>query len=417
MKYFLFIVFSLSFTNFYCQSIYVPYRVGDKFGMSDEQGNLVLEPQFDIINFATLFSFDKSKNETYYVGHKILNDSTNLSSFIINDKIILKDKDFNTYYYNNEMIEGKRYTYSKVKDYWGDHYVDTSVLFTNEGHPIFDEEYIWFMTLTPIRDYDTSNEILIASATMDDKFTLSLYDKKLKKITKTYFKKSSHFAHKFSELNYNGLTIIYKDEKGQAHKLFFVYDKDKNIILQSDKLITLKEDKYADNNTNYDYSLQAVEEVETKNKYAINKNDSISLTIPRIDIKGYSYKLSRKIETLTYDTKELDRSFAYVYIKDGKLGIKRDRDKSITLEAKYDELYYASFSLFTGYILKKDNKYGLYAYLYKDHIFIEPKFDMIPLLARKNFRKKGFHLLKLFDSEGKLFCYANQDGLIYYQEK
>ncbi|WP_452221273.1 hypothetical protein [Lacinutrix salivirga] len=407
------IIIILLVSNLYAQDVFVPYRVGDQFGVANYEGKLVVNPQFDILQLATTFSFNKDKNYSYLVGYKIINDSTNLSSFITNDKIILKDKTYNDYYFDNEVIHAMKYTYSNKKDKWGSHYIQTSTLYTDEGKPVFDGEFKDFNTTTIINDDDTSNEFLITAMNSKNEFTLSLYNKTLKKVTTTYFTNTTYLKY-HENVDYNEKAFTYKDEKGQGHKLYFSYNDKKEVVLKSDKLVTLKErkDYYSDD---YNDVMEVPNFDDDKNnEVALNLNDSIALKITKIDIKRFGYVLAKKVQRLEYGVKKLNQSFSYVFIENGKLGVKKGRDNTVTIPAIYDQIYYGAFN---GYILKKDNKYGLYAFAFKNPVLIEAKFTMLPYLERKNYKKEGFHLIKLFDDNGKLFCYANQDGTLYYSEK
>lgn len=82
----------------------------------------------------------------------------------------------------------------------------------------------------------------------------------------------------------------------------------------------------------------------------------------------------------------------------------------------YDEIIFAYFEGRNGgYVLRNGSQYGVFIYDYPNNKTVEPVFDKIPVLVDYNYFGEKKPLFKLYDASGKLFCYASENGTIFYK--
>ncbi len=119
----------------------------------------------------------------------------------------------------------------------------------------------------------------------------------------------------------------------------------------------------------------------------------------------------------------LFKDFIYGF-KDGKRFLINLKTKEIT-PLNYDEIYLNGFgNLFPmpmkneSYIIKKNGKYGFSKTKNPDQDFLDHKivFSKVPAFYFPNYHKeKGFNLVALVE-DGGFFCFARENGFLYYQE-
>lgn len=396
--------------NTIAQDYNLPYRIGKHFGVANPKGEIIIEPKFDMIE--PVFSRDNQKRDSFFVAYN-LDDTQNRTSFIINNKVVLKNKPYSDYFVDNQLIYTIEYIMTGTKDEYGRTYTERNYLYTYDGKSLFEDEYIHLDTINIIEGNYEGEEILIFTKNLNGDYALHLYNKSLQKITKTYFKNSNYIKHSEYD-NYNEISFIYRDSDGQTRKLRLTLTKDLKIIISSNKLIKVKQT----NDYYYDDLSVEMPPIEKETVHKLDLKDSISLKLKSVEIKRYSYLLPKQKETLVYGTKTLDLDFSYLVIKNKKIGVKKGRDNSIMIPILYDDIQYGDFGgRYNGFILKKNNRYGLYIFNYPKSILIEPIFANTPILSSMNYPNKGQCLIKIFDTNGVFFCYANQKGELYYSEK
>ena len=103
--------------------------------------------------------------------------------------------------------------------------------------------------------------------------------------------------------------------------------------------------------------------------------------------------------------------------KNNKQGLFTVYNKTYVIPVTYDEIIFADFEGRNGgYILRNEDKYGLFFYSHNDNRTIAPIFNKIPLLENFNYFGEKKPLIKLFDEDGKLFCYADETGKLFYKK-
>ncbi len=168
--------------------------------------------------------------------------------------------------------------------------------------------------------------------------------------------------------------------------------------------------------------------------YISEKFDRIHNFTPQIEMK-YDYdKNGETIRSIVVRKEEeyftphrksfvLYKEFIYGF-RDGKRFWINLKTKEIT-SLNYDEIYLNGFgNLFSmpmkkeSYIIKKDGKYAISKTKNPDQNFLDHQFvfSKVPAFYFPNYnQEKGFNLVALVE-DGVFFCFAREDGFLYYQE-
>ena len=156
--FFLFVIFQSIFS----QEITIPYRDGNLWGFCNEQGELVIEPQYD--------SFEFTKDYSSYHDY-IHVKKNNLNGIIFNGKEILKP-----IYYEIYERESRFIAKSNVKGY-------TTQIFTSDGVPVFKTN------VAMILDYGyLSNDVYVYHVLHPNNTeSVYIFDIKEKRITQTLY--------------------------------------------------------------------------------------------------------------------------------------------------------------------------------------------------------------------------------------
>ena len=185
------------------------------------------------------------------------------------------------------------------------------------------------------------------------------------------------------------------------------------IVIAYEKVINLETEKKRKDYNEYDNMM----DVPMESKAPINSvEEKIILDARKVEKKGYFYYLPKKIEFLNIYNFKLRKDEYFIVSKNEKQGLYSAYKKEYTLPIIYDEIIFAEFDGRNGgHIVRNGDKYGVYIYDYPNNLTISPVFDKIPLLVDYNYFGKGIPLFKLYDSNGKLFCYANENGKLYFK--
>lgn len=411
---FLFVAFTGA--QCYSQPVAVPFRTGNKFGLSDEKGKMILAPRFDILE-------PEKDNETRYFKGYNFRDSSILSSVIFKNKVIISDKDYDDYYYENGLFLAIKYLldnkrYKPRQDQLEKKYH----LYDAAGKKVFEED---FRAIGIINDLDpkgkSTDEVLMYTVNQQRRYSMLVYNKKLRKTTKTIFSNVLDFDHVNPE-EYNSmsqgvsaLTYIYKTPLDGSRKITIALQNSRYKVVTDEAVVPEK--KSGRESYGYDETKVAVPEMEPAQP--ATPAEGIVLNVRKIEQKRDFYYLPKKIEELKITSETRDKNSTYnILAKNGKQGLFRSDINKFIIPMQYDELIVGEFpTLGGGYLLRNGNKYGLVIFDLKDEMTIEPVFDKIPLLVDLNYFKELSPLIKLYDEKGKLFCYANQFGKLYYSAK
>ena len=217
----IFLFIFIIFYSIVCQSqdIFVPYRVGDKFGISNEKGKIILRPSFDILEpgYGAI---------PYFIGYNF-EDGKVLSSFIYNNKVLLSNQDYRSYHIEGNLLIAISYTVLGNPKY-SSKFDSSYVLYDLKGKKILDGDYERIFVIDEFEDKKSCDEVLIIATDRKDKNSLYIYNHKLKKLKTTIFENSDYFDIRYnSEYDYldKSITILYDSENGVAKKINIRQDK------------------------------------------------------------------------------------------------------------------------------------------------------------------------------------------------
>lgn len=418
MKKIFFVLAILTTATIYSQDFYIPYKVGSKFGISDEKGNIKLKPQFDILEYVY--------NQTdLLVGFNFVRNEV-LSSVIYKNKVILANQKYKSYYLDGGLLKAIEYNNPNYDPVYfsadREEIEESNMLYTLNGKQIFAEPLPYISVFTEWEMIETMEDLLIHTLNKNKKSSLYLFNKKSEKITKAYYEE-------VEEITFNGdyasslgqIWITYKTKDGKGKKI--------NFTKTGNTITSEVEDYHISVRNEYGYSdgfpMPTHSDVVDMKYPTVKKTDeklttweiieSIRTIAPTTD---YYWK-PKKIDEIKFGTRKLVKSYSYIAKENGKYGYHYTVNKKDTLRIpiKYDEILYGdggSGTIGSAFIVRKNKKYGLSIW---DKPIIEPIFDYLPLLEKSNFVKEDFHLIRLYDKDNKFFCYANQDGKLYYSKK
>jgi len=399
------------FSASYSQQTQVPFRVGNKFGLANSDGKLTVAAEYDILEP------EKYNDFSYFIGYKLSSNAV-LTTLIYKNKIIFKDRNYSKYYINNGLIKAIEYKLMGEPSYFNknDH-TETEHLYDLNGKRIFNGDFRSISIVDDISEDEKIDEVIIYTNNVEGKESMYLYNKKLKKITTTYIENAQEINVNFNYSdNYRdrSITNIYSDKNGVGRKMVIEL-KGKIIVLKSDEKINFATEKQVMDSGFYDTPI-AIREDATPNITLNSEDEKRILSVRKIDEKRGFYYLPKKIEEIKIYTENLKESEQFIVSKNKKQGLYQVYSSSFVVPSNYDEIIFADFDGRNGgHVLRNGSKYGVFIYDYPNNKTIEPIFDKMPLLVDYNYFGDKKPLFKLYDENGKLFCYANELGTLYYK--
>ena len=384
-----------SFLGF-SQNIFVPYKVGSLFGISDEKGNIKITPSFDYINISP-------DQNNYFLAYK-----NGKSSCIYNDKVIIADKNYFGYYPANDLIVAVEKS-SKITNSYYSNDNEQSQLYTNTGKLIFNDYFMYIGIHEVLNEPITSN-VLIYLKDMNGKYTLVMYNKKKQKITQTFFKEATDVTVHFNQIVVNERFFYEYISKDNVKKRI-------GLSYNGAAFSIVSEETLPNSNNEYDLEDNAIMVVDTDDSYLTKRNiDDNASRIEVITIeKPYGVTTKKQFKWISNWVVSNRTSLVF---ENSKYGIKKYNSNELLIPIEYDAIYSCDFlgHFLNGYILKKEDTYGLYVSGLKVNgksILIPNRFKNIPLIDQFNYGKEDFHIIGLYDDEGKFLYYANNEGFIY----
>lgn len=191
----------------FSQPIFIPYRTGNLFGLSNEQGKIIVTPAYDRVTwiqgswFRTRSQVELKDTLEYAPGKFFIrNDKAKLSGLIYNGKVILKDEPFDDY----EIVAHKcivavcerratNFTKEQFKKYaGGEERRKFYSLFNLAGKNLYPENFkrIQKIDTTGIssKDKKTARYILFSGIDFDNKYSLFVFDADQQQITEWLLK-------------------------------------------------------------------------------------------------------------------------------------------------------------------------------------------------------------------------------------
>jgi|GEM_PF-2185896 len=385
----------------------VPYRVGDKFGIADLSGKMVVPAEYDLIEM-------DNYSKLHFIAYKF-RDTGNVSSLIINNTVVIKDQSYRDYSLTNELIVANGYDLKAGKRSYSNPYDQKSRLFSITGKDILNETFSYISVINDIDEKNKLDEVLVVTTGADKRKSILIYDKKLEKISRTIaagvidLEVPEQYNNSYTE---NApIVYVYRDALGNWQK---------SAIEGSGKVIKAETVKIASDwkkeRAGFDDfgSLDAVE-MPRGDRPAAEKTDNAK----KIEVDLDKYYLPRKMEKIATSFDGFKNGYVEVVKKAGKQGLLLIDKNEMLIPARYDEIMDAEFNHnASGCIIRTGNKYGLYLFGEKTNMMVEPVFAYIPLVEEAHYFGTGQPLIKLFDPvTGELFCYASKSGKLYYREK
>jgi hypothetical protein len=293
-------------------------------------------------------------------------------------------------------------------------------IYTIDGKDLFKEDFRSAST-TNIKTKEKIDEVVLETTDMSKKSSLFVYSKKLKKITKTIIDRTGYLKPIYNYDDYNmdhSLIYIYEEAPGKGRKIKIELRKGQYQIVQNEMADIRMHQRNNDRGGGVDLGGTVPEEPPMRPPAAAATEGEMILNIRKVDIKRDFYWVPRSMEEIRIYNLAMKKEERYIVSKDGKKGLVNAESGKYIIPAQYDEIMDAEFSGRNGgHLLRNGNKYGMFIYDYPNNMTIAPIYDKIPLLVDTNYFKEKSPLMKLYDDKGKLFCYANQFGKLYYSAK
>lgn len=398
----------------YSQESSVPFRVGNKFGVSDLKGKMLIPAEYDIVE-------PEKYGDYRYLTAYTLNGGKVLSTLIYKNKIILKNQAYASYYFSNGLIKASEYTVLRRSEYHSDkNFRETVHLYDLKGNRVLPLDYKSIAIIDEMQEDKKLDVVLLYTMDVDANNSIYLYDKKLKKITKTFIDHARSLEMNFNwDDNYTdrSITTIYLDKNGAGKKMTLGL-KDKSIAILSEESINYRAVKQQQQDRYGFGDVNAIPEGPgLPPAPAINSSEEEIITTARkIAQKRGFYYLPKQIEELKISQEKLNKNEQYIISKQGKQGLFIVYNKALIVPVAYDEIIFADFEGRNGgYILRNGDRYGAFLYDHPKHKIVAPVFEQMPLLVDYNYFGEKAPLFKLYDKEGKLFCYANEHGKLFYK--
>ncbi|RYZ48197.1 MAG: hypothetical protein EOP49_19235 [Sphingobacteriales bacterium] len=409
----------LGFMTTYSQPPSVPFRIGNKFGIADMNGKMLVPAQFDIIDVET-------HKKNFFVAFSF-NGAQPLSSVIYNNKIIIRDKPYRDYTLTGNLITATSYgaprrSKRRRSNEWGrqNEFSKVEYLYGTDGKLLLTDAFGDVYVADNVNDAPIQEELLIIATDTNELHSLYVYHIKTKKITKTLFKGSEIMEMDFSpeyDRERPWRSFIYKDGNelksirlGAAGKKLTISTPEKAIIPQKDPFA-----ESAMGGMGVEMPPDGIQPPPTP----LKSMDGVLLKIAQIKIDRDFYYRPKKVERIVeVRYNDLSAQYAHIVVRNGKQGMRYGDKETFIIEPKYDEIYQAEFSgSASGYILRSGNLYGMYLYGRGDGTVIPPIFDKRPFVLDEDYFGERLCLIRLYDEQGNFFCYANSKGKVYYSSK
>ena len=207
----LYLIF-ISLNAFSQEKMFVPFRVGSKFGLSDLNGNLVYPAEFEYVKTENLGNSDarfigikEGSSTFFYKGKKIVERSKDAKYEIVRESFVTvseENKGFEIFNFKGEQITDKSY-----------------------------EELVFCDNILQRNFYYTCTPFIIRD--QEDNLTLLVFNEETKKITKTIIENVCSLTLDLSDNLYKNQFTFFVKEKinSQKVKLQFIFDGDSFVIL------------------------------------------------------------------------------------------------------------------------------------------------------------------------------------------
>ncbi|WP_294302234.1 WG repeat-containing protein [uncultured Chryseobacterium sp.] len=406
-KAFIFLFFLVSILSF--SQFSVPYRIGNKFGIADGSGKIIIPAEYDHI--------DVSSSPGVFTATKGSSRENFKTTCIYRNKIVLKDTGYNFFEIEGPFIKGIKISdLDRFYQYNGSLASLSTDIYTITGKKIFDKSYSHITVVEDEKKPALKNEKLFLLLDQSQRYSLVLLNENTLKITRTFFENAEkidtdydRFPQSFSITYYGGISGSRKLD------LFFENGKIKNY---SSDPVQQKSNSYSAYSSSSSYPPPPPPAERSEAQESVKQPPVKEQLKPSIREAYDSKKYTEPFTTDRILFRQQELYQAELRESEGKTGLFNIRDNKWIIPALYDDIIRTDFSCpaCTVYILKKGTGYKIMECNPRNSQLFKGNFTMIPYLYHKNYSKEGFHLIKLFDKEGNFFAYANQDGIVYYKK-
>ncbi len=392
--------------------ITVPYRVGDKFGLSDENGNMLIPATYDVIDVHAPGEFTATKRSAN--GFK--------TTYITDNKIRLSDTDYNYFNLDSSFITAVKL--KNTRDFGADDSRNSVTdVYTLHGKKLFEQSFRFVNFIEDEKKAPLKDEILILTNDLNGKYSLLLLNKKTTKVTRTFFENAvdvdtdydrlpSSFNVKYvlaRETTLNQLTITFENGR--------IKTQNTETVSSSSGMGRSVSESYSSFSPPPPPHAYAQESIKSAPKKPEQKNDKVVLEIRMVDLnKRYTEPYTN--QTMTLVNHKLTPEYANLVKVDNKWGFFGNQTKNWILPPAYDEIILdeGKCVFCSTYIVREGEVYRIIEIENNKQKIFTGKFEKFPHFSKKDFGRKGFQLIQLFDQDGKFFAYANQDGKVYHSK-
>lgn len=378
------------------QNFYVPYRVGNKFGLADNRQKMIIPPAFDIVR-------PLDHTGLHFVAYKLFKDSFS-SALMVNGKALLQDQHYKYYSIEGAFITASVHFHRGRYDMGSPIVDERYALFYKNGERVFRDDLSYVNVLTHNIPKDM-NDVLVSITDTQKRSSLFIFDKHAPKNKKAIYTDATLLDTDHEEM-YATRQLVhwYRKNDGKVFKVVISFA-DKNIRIISNEGSDPPQQADYDN---YGYGGPgAPPRGEDGERLQRTKEESIA-HVNTVSTKIYDRPVVDKIYSFK---KEIENSILKVVVNSDKQGLMHPRKDSLVVPAVYDEII--QLSDYRGFALKQQNKFGLY---YNDTI-IAPIFGHIAIPSFKDYGEKDNILLQLFDEKNMFLCYANSSGEVFYNDQ
>lgn len=409
----LFIVIFTSCTSIVNQSFeisdtYIPYRVGNKYGIINKEGKEIIPPTFDWIDFANVSGT--------YVGYHTDQNGKQMSNYIFGNKIILKNQIYKYYSLDLNLITATQI----LPHNYDEQPQRISNLFTLNGRKLFDQDLDGIHVFSDFDKDEYPKDILIKT-NKEEKQSYYLFNIRKQKLIPIF--ENADIQDVDYEFGYKTVTyIITYTVDNMNSKKVFISKKDDSYIISNEKInnpIEKKEPNYKATEKKLNYEAAGATTLEIKKDNQQIPENAI-FEIREVDFIRNSYYSSAQPYKISFIENSDLKILGYLFIENDKYGLQINKgNNSLFIPAKYDEIIKSRF----GYILRNGNKFGFvsddFLYSQRKKVYIEPVFEYLPVEIFANYNNiENFHLVMLFDKENNEFVgYGDSTGKLYFSEE
>ncbi len=382
------------------QPTYVPYRVGNKFGVANEAGELKVAAGYDNVRLC-----EQANYLAFYKG----TDAKFTSSLSYKDKIIIADRAYHTYSTANDIISALTGQFGSASGSkrQGNRIVH---IYNNKGERIFPGDYLYCDIFSDFDYPNQSNLVLLGTYDRMENFNLVVYDKKQRKVISTLINNIKTESIDDDNVFYENVLLI---TGAPVNNMTTIYEI--SLLDEEYKMVTRQiasQPKYED----YSYhNIGPFHGTLDGRSTELKPTFELYPSIDKIDMSDKPFKRNLLVRGDHHLALHLE-----IITESDKKGVKLKRDNKTLIPAEYDELYHTApeLSYYSGAILQSGNKYGLWSKKpNREDVLIKPIYSRMPWLEFYDYSKPGFHLIGLYDKTGEFHHFADQSGKEYYSAK